>query len=79
MPTHRVCSGKLSAIRQLDALPNTAATVHPIPFSFTCTWGYHWDANGWVGINSCCFNQMISLKPANPILKVKAHESKKIV
>ena len=30
-PTHRECFGKVGAIRYLDVLPNTPATVYPTP------------------------------------------------
>lgn len=45
---YRVCSGKVSAIRQLDAFPNAAATVHPIPSPFHRVWDRHW-AFQWLG------------------------------
>ena len=35
IPTNRVCSGKVDAIRQLGALSKTAAAVHTMPFPFT--------------------------------------------
>ena len=50
IPKHHVCSGKVGAIRCLNALSSTAATVHPIPSSFTQAWNRYWECQ-WLGAN----------------------------
>lgn len=56
VPTHRRCYGKVSAGRQPDALPNSLATIHPIPSPLTLAWDRHWGFQWLANVLPLCIS-----------------------